>query len=146
MKLQELDTYLRDQIPLVRALETEILRADENSVEIHAPLAPNRNHLGTVFGGSTNAVSVLACYSWLFNILDIHKFKCHVVIKSSRIQYLRPLKSGFSSICSSPGPEELDKFLKTLKRRNKAQIVLRSEITTGSEVACQFEGEFVAQC
>jgi thioesterase domain-containing protein len=144
MQLNELEKYLQTQIPLVESLGARIVQANDNLVEVHAPLAPNRNHLGTVFGGSTYCISVLACYTWLYNLLLNKKLTGHVVIKSGQMKYMRPVDGDFTSVCFSPSNDEIEKFLRILDRKKKSQMSLKSEIKMKSEVVCIFEGEFVA--
>lgn len=66
----ELTSFLHEQIPLARALSIEIIKADDHEALVMGPLAPNRNHMGTAFGGSLSAVLILSCYTWLFHRLD----------------------------------------------------------------------------
>jgi thioesterase domain-containing protein len=139
----ELEKYLQHQIPLVETMGVRIIHADENLVEISAPLEPNRNHLGTAFGGSSYSISVLACYTWLFNTMKNRNLNCHVVIKSGQIRYVRPVKDEIVSTCHSPGEVEFKRFLSVLERKKKSQIRLQSTISSNSNSACEFEGEFV---
>lgn len=154
MKAIDLDSFLARQIPITQSLGLKVLRADPSRVEVWAPLAANHNHMGTAFGGSLNAVLVVACYSWLFNILQARGLPFHVVIKSSQIQYLKPVGGDFTCVCEAPAADLVERFLKTLERRNRAQLTLAAtafcegegdRVGDGDgEAVCRFEGEFVA--
>lgn len=144
MQPQDLEKYLRQQIPIVDTIGVKVLHASHDLVKLHAPLVSNRNHLGTAFGGSTYSLSVLACYTWLFNLLDEKSIKTHVVIKSGQIQYFHPVQADLISVCKSPDSKILDQFLNTLNRKKRAQLDLKSEIILNDQVACQFEGRFVS--
>lgn len=144
MKPQELEQYLHSKIPVISKLGVRVLHSSPDSIELSAPLDLNRNHLGTVFGGSLYTLSVLACYAWLFNLLQNENQTCHVVIKSGQIKYLSPAGGEFHSLCFSPKSAELENFLQTLGSKKKAKIILESEIQVASKIVCQFEGEFVA--
>ena len=144
MQPQELEKYLRHQIPLVDTIGLMVVQADDHFVKLQAPLQSNRNHLGTAFGGSLYSMGVLACYTWLFNTLNNRKIDCHVVIKGGQIKYLKPVDNEIVSVCMSPETEVLKKFLLTVEKKQKAQISLRSEILVNSQVACVFEGDFVS--
>lgn len=144
MQAHDLEKYLRHQIPLVNSLGVMVLQANDDLVELSAPIDLNRNHLGTAFGGSTYSTAVLSCYAWLFNVLDNKNIKCHVVIKSGHMKYIRPIDGDYTAVCASPPAEDFERFLLTLERKKKSQIKLRSEIKLNSEVACIFEGDFVA--
>ncbi len=145
MNPAELEEFLYKQIPITRLLGVTIVHLDEKRAEVRAPLSENRNHLGTVFGGSLNAVLVVACYAWLFNVLQSRGLPFHVVIKNSQTQYLKPVPSDFTAICESPDGAAVENFLKTLERRNKGQLTLHATVFAGGAAACRFAGEFVAQ-
>lgn len=144
MKLVELEDYLRHQIPIAETMGFQILKAQADQVDLFVPLMPNRNHLGTAFGGSTYSMSVLSCYAWLFYQLQIQKLPGHVVIKSGQIKYFSPADQDFNSICLAPAEPDFEKFLNILKRKNRSQISLKSQVIVNSEAKCEFVGEFVA--
>lgn len=144
MDPQDLHNFISAQIPLSTALGAKILRADDSGAEVFAPLKPNSNHLGTAFGGSLTSVQLLACYAWLFNVLDSRGFKSHVVVMDSRTRYFKPVTSDFTVICHAPDGNQLTAFLKALERKQKARITLKSSISSEGSVACGFQGEFVA--
>ncbi len=141
----ELESFIYAQIPVTERLGVRVLRLDGERAEVQAPLSENRNHLGTVFGGSLNAVLVVACYAWLFNILKSRGLPFHVVIKSSRTQYLKPVPADFTAVCEAPDAALVEKFLRTLERRSRGQLTLTATAFAGGEAVCEFEGEFVAQ-
>lgn len=58
MQLTELQTSLYERIPLSRATGVTVLQAEPTGVILGAPLAPDVNHSGIVFGGSAAAVAV----------------------------------------------------------------------------------------
>lgn len=140
----DLEKFLRHQIPLVDTIGVTVVIASQELVKLEAPLIANRNHLGTAFGGSLYSLSVLACYTWLFNLLNEKETQTHVVIKTGQIQYVHPVNSDLVAICKSPETVQLNQFLNILKRKKRAQISLKSEILLGDQVACHFEGEFVS--
>ncbi len=144
MKLSELEDYLRHQIPIAETMGFQILKAQTDCVDLFVPLIPNRNHLGTAFGGSTYSMSVLSCYAWLFYQLQIQKLAGHVVIKSGQIKYFSPVNQDFNSVCLAAKAADIEKFLNILKRKNRSQISLQSQVIVNSEVKCEFVGEFVA--
>ncbi len=143
MKVDELQSYLQKQIPMTHHLGIQISMATEDQVVIQAPLKANRNHLGTAFGGSLNSILVLACYTWLFNILSLHRQKKHIVIKESQVRYLLPVNEDFKAVCRRPSDEGLNRFLDAFDRKGRARIQLSSQILTSKGVACEFQGEFV---
>lgn len=143
MSPQELENYLKQMIPLTQSLDLKVIRAESESCEVFAPLFPNRNHLGTAFGGSLNSILLLACYTWLFNVLKKQGFDEHIVLKSSEIKYFLPVQEDIRAVCSSPREQDLQKFLNAYKKKRKARIKLTATISVKDGTACELTGEFV---
>lgn len=139
---EELERYLHEQIPLTRAMEVQVAACDDAHLILTAPLAPNRNHLHTAFGGSLHALATLSGYSLLWWLL--RDPSAHIVIRESTIRYDRPVRGGLRAVCRSPGAEELARFRKDFARKAKARLTLEATIEDGGEVAVSFRGVFVA--
>lgn len=144
MRRDQLEVLLMNKIPLARALGIRVAQADAKCARVTAPLDPNVNHMGTAFGGSINAVLVLACYSWLFNALDEHGLASHVVLKNSSVQYLKPVTGDFTATCSAPTAVDVERFFAVMKRRGRAQVDLKAVIDGQGGPLCEFQGVFVA--
>lgn len=143
MTNKEMEAYLQQQIPITLDLGVRVDFVSDSRVEVFAPLKPNRNHMGTAFGGSLNSILLLACYSWLFNKVKSRGFEEHIVLKKSEIQYFFPVEQDFKAICESPQEDELNKFWQAFQRKGKARILLTASITTSKGKACELRGEFV---
>ncbi|MEP6472510.1 MAG: YiiD C-terminal domain-containing protein, partial [Gemmatimonadota bacterium] len=67
MSDSRLSTLLATEIPLAGRLGVTVVGTRDGALVLSAPLAFNRNHEGTAFGGSLNAVATLAGWSavWL---------------------------------------------------------------------------------
>lgn len=144
MNAKDLEKFLLAKIPLANALAIKVVKADDSQVEISAPLKPNVNHLGTAFGGSLQSVMVLACYSWLFNLLESRGISAHVILKTINSKFTSPVEGNFSAICPAPPNKAIEKFLKTVGQRKRGQISLKATIERAGDVACELEGKFVA--
>lgn len=57
MTADELTKVLHRDIPIARAMGVAALEADPGCVLLTAPLTPNINHMGTLFGGSANTLA-----------------------------------------------------------------------------------------
>ena len=142
---RDLEIFLSDQIPLTSTLGVRVIHCDETRVELTCPLHPNRNHLGTAFGGSLATLAILASYAWLFRTLWIRGEKrVHVVLKSSHMDYLRPVPEDLRAICLAPSSDDFERFLEVFDKKGRARIQLASTIETTSGTACRLSGEFVA--
>lgn len=141
-RLDSIEAFLHEKIPLTRAMGVRVERSDRDGFVLTAPLVLNYNHLGTAFGGSLSAISMVAGYGFLWQRVESRD--CHIVIKESTIRYRRPLAGDIRAICESPEEAELERFLGKYARAGKAGIQLRVTIHTGDEVAVEFDGVFVA--
>lgn len=141
----ELQTFLNDQIPLTKALAVRVIEASEERVELRAKLEPNRNHLGTAFGGSLAAVAILAGYAWIFQALERRGHDVRVILKSSAIDYLKPVNEDLRAICLAPPAGELEKAIHLFEKKGVGRLRLNSSIEIAAGVACRLAGEFVFQ-
>lgn len=136
-----LQDFIYEQIPLSQHLGVKIRKIDNLGAEVTAPLDPNRNHMGTAFGGSLQAILVLSAYAWLFQIMKQHGFQCHVILQESHFEFLAPVKADIVAVCKAPNENQLNKFLNTFTKKQKARITLHAFIKD----KCEFTGRFVVQ-
>jgi thioesterase domain-containing protein len=141
---QELQAYLHEHIPLTQAMQISVLHATADGVTLSAPLAPNINHQETVFGGSASAVAILAAWALVHVRLRESGPDSRLVIQRNTITYERPMTSGFTARSSAPEPKQWDTFVRTLERRGRARILIRSVLECDGMRAGELEGEFVA--
>lgn len=140
--LRELERFLHAQIPLTAAMGVQVEQADSAQLVLTAPLAANHNHLGTAFGGSLAALLVLAGYSLLW--MEIGERGSHIVVRSSTMDYRRPVFDPLRAVCRRPDEAALATFRQTFGRRGKARIELTATIEQDGEIAVEFRGVFVA--
>jgi thioesterase domain-containing protein len=143
--LHGLESFLHRQIPLTRALGLQVVESSARRLVLAAPLEPNRNHLGTAFGGSLHALPTLACYATLWTLLREAGIEGHVVIKRSQVQYRQPVAADFRAVCTRPDAERVAEFMADLRRHGKARMELDAVVEgTGGRPAVEFTGSFVA--
>jgi thioesterase domain-containing protein len=136
---------LHSDLPPSRLLGVEVLAAQAGGVTLGAPLAANRNHLGTAFAGSLNAVATLAGWSWLWVYLRELREEARIVIQDSAIRYLRPVDSDFQATCDAPGATAVQRFLKALHRSGRGRVELAVTLSDQRGPAAQFAGRYVAE-
>jgi thioesterase domain-containing protein len=142
--LQELEQYLHRTIPLSRAMQVTVRELSDERVTLAAPLAPNVNHRGTVFGGSACTLATLASWSLLHWRLKDWLPATSVVLQRNSMNYERPVAGDFSARAwlapGAPWPQ----FVRTLQRRGRARISVSAHLLSGELVAGDYVGEFVA--
>lgn len=140
-----LTAFLHEMIPLSQAMAATVTELGPGRLVVEAPLPPNRNHLGTAFGGSLHALPTLACYAVLWSLLREAGLDGHVILRRSRAHYRRPVTGGLRAICVRPPAADCAGFLRSLHRHKKAQLDLTARVEgPDGQSAVEFGGDFVA--
>jgi thioesterase domain-containing protein len=144
MNPQALEQYLHEHIPVSQTMQISVAEAKEEGVILSAPLAPNINHTGTIFGGSSSAVAILAAWSLIHVRLQSAGMASSIVIQSNIMSYERPIYGTFTARSFITQPKAWEVFMRTLLRRGRARITVSSVLEYEDQPAGNFEGKFVA--
>jgi thioesterase domain-containing protein len=141
---QALTSVWADRMPITTALGIRVAELDERHLSLVMPLAPNRNHKGTVFAGSLSALATLAGWSAVWLKLRDAGVVSHVVIQDAQIRYLAPTRSDVTATTTFPDDATWQRAFNGLQRRGKARLALSAELRddTGAVVAT-FSGRYV---
>jgi len=142
MNARELADYLRDRIPLTRAMAVEVRAASIDGVEIYAPLEPNINHRDTVFGGSASAVAILAAWSALHVRMRAAGLDVRLVIRRNKMSYDRPITTGFTATAAAPAGEAWTKLVATIERGRPARVNVGAQLFCEGQLVGELDGEF----
>ncbi len=142
MLTQQLQDSLHERIPLSRAMGVSVLQADPGRVVLRAPLAPNVNHSGTVFGGSAASVAVLAAWALVEVRLQSVAQPGRIVIRRSAMDFERPIVADFTATAESPAAADWARLLSTLRKDRMGRIVVRSVLECEGARVGELEGEF----
>ena len=140
----ELQSTLQTELPVTQHLGIRVASAQPEQVILTAPLDTNRNHQGTAFAGSLNAIATLAAWSWVWLLLREHGLRAQVVIQDSCITYARPVASDFTATCVAPEAAAVGRFLEALRRRGRGRIRLNAQVHDRGGLAVTFSGRYVA--
>jgi len=135
--------YLHRNIPLTAAMQLRVLRADGASIELAAPLAPNRNHRDTAFGGSLATLGIVAGWALLQQGLTREGVEAHIVVQKNECEFLEPVTAEFFAESRVPEPEWA-RFIATLLRRNRARITVHGTLRSAGNEVVRHSGTFVA--
>lgn len=141
---REITDYLRDNIPLARAMHLKVLSIDETGARLSAPFEPNVNHRKTIFGGSIAALAILSAWALVHARLKLLGLSSRLVIQQQSVDYLQPAEGDFVAFCSAPSAETWERFVMTLRRRGRARINLNAELSCGEKCIARFTGSYVA--
>lgn len=136
---------LHDDLPITRHLGIRVASASLESVALVAPLAPNRNHRGTAFAGSVNALATLAGWSWLWLFIRAERLAAQAVIQDSAIRYTRPIGSDFTATTAVPSAAAIARLLAALGKSGRGRIALEVSVADDSGPAAQFSGRYVLE-
>lgn len=143
MTPEALRTYLHDHIPLSRAMAVEVLEASAAHVLLEAPLEPNLNMHGTMFGGSAATLALLAAWSVMHLKLETAGIASQLVIHRTSMEYLLPI-TGIAQASAQLNDADWPNFLQTFHRRGRARLTVHSELLFEGQTAGRLTGEFVA--
>lgn len=138
-----LANFLHGKIPLSKAMDVSVVSASAEEVVLEAPLDPNINVHGTMFGGSVSTLGLLAAWSVLHLRLDAEGIANQLVIHKTEVEYLLPIPGCARAAARLEGAD-WGNFRQTLERRGKARLIVVSELLSDGNVAARLTGEFVA--
>ncbi len=143
---RQLIQFIRDEIPLARAMDLQLRHHDADTLSLGAPLAPNVNDKGCAFGGSL--VSLMTLSGWALVELALRRrgIECDVFVAESGVRYLAPLWQDFCSEARLAPDTQWDTFFNTLAARGRARIAVECVVPgTDGEAAATLEARFVAK-
>jgi thioesterase domain-containing protein len=132
------------EIMLAKPMGIIVESADEATMVLRAPLAPNANHKGTAFGGSLYSIAVLTGWAWMTRFLATRALDAEAVIQESSIRYLAPVHGEMRASIEIPAEAEVDKFQRMLERARRGRIRLQVNVHSGATLATVFDGLFAA--
>ncbi len=144
MEKTDLQTYLHDHIPQSRTMGVRVEDIADKSLSLSAPLEPNINHRDSVFGGSASSVAILSAWAFLHCKLSSLGLSPTLVIQKNTMTYDAPILGQFQAVASLASEETWDRFLSTLKRREKARVEVQAKLYYNEQVVGLFMGSFVA--
>jgi|TARA_B100000959_G_scaffold273210_1_gene323488 thioesterase domain-containing protein len=136
--------YLLEKIPLARQMEARVITCDDTGVRLAAPLAPNINHRGTVFGGSASAVAMLCGWALVHARIADLPFDTGLVIRRQQMEFDHPIDGDFQAWCAMPEREVLQRFDTDLADQGKSRVELAVQLHVGERCAATFTGVYVA--
>lgn len=143
MDARDLEKILAQQIPMAAAMRVCVVVADDDRVDLRCPLGPNHNHLGTAFGGSLSTLMILSAYCRLFQLMG---GQGHVLLKSSRMEFLVPVREDLTAVCLKPEKLAADAFRNAYQKKGRARLELSAQILLADgTIAARMVGEFVGR-
>ena len=142
---QHLVRFIRDKIPLARAMDLALLAHEDDLLVLGAPLAPNVNDKGCAFGGSLVSLMTLAGWGLIKLAVDARALACDIYVQDSAIRYLAPVWQDFTAVAQPAAGESFEDFFAALAARGKARmsVLCRVPLADGASAAT-LDARFVA--
>lgn len=143
---QRLLDFIRQKIPLAKAMDLRLNDYDGDRLSLFAPLAPNVNDKGCAFGGSLASLLTLAGWALVELALRRQGEDCDVYVGESTLRYLDPVWDDLNGEAQLAGGACWNTFFSTLAARGKARIEVMCEVPgAGSKPAATLSARFVAK-
>ena len=141
-----LTQFMREEIPLARAMDVQLGACTDDMLSLCIPLAPNVNDKGCAFGGSL--VTLMTLNGWALVELALRERgeTCDLFVGESTVHYLIPLWQDFRSEARLAEGSSWTTFFATLAARGKARIEVTCVVPNDSGAsAATFTARFVAK-
>lgn len=131
-------------IPLAGAMQVEIRALDHETLTLAAPLAPNRNQMGSAFGGSLQGLATLAGWGATLIAAGADGAR-HVVIRNAQMRFLAPVVGELVATAVFPSAGASAAFRIALAEKGRARLTVPVDIQgPDGHIAARFVGEYVA--
>jgi len=122
---------LRQDIPLAGFMGLEAVAADDRSLTLRAPLAPNVNDKGTAFAGSLASLSTVT--GWALLMLWAHERlgPCLVAVSHSELRYRHPVMQDFTATATLPDDEALTQLCHRIASHGRGRVTLSIRLDGG---------------
>lgn len=125
-------------------MDATVVRCDEHTIELSAPLAPNVNHHGTMFGGSLSALALLTGWSAVYRALAPAGIDAHIVIRQNTMDYVAPAAGPVLARCEPLEPVVAERLLRTVRRLGRARVSLSVALYCRDALVARFSGDYAA--
>jgi len=127
MSPDQLTAFLRHSIPLLNAVDIQVRVCTPQRIVVAAPLAANRNHHQTAFGGSLALMSILSGWALVHVGLAAEQLDARLVVQRSECRFDLPVGGELISEALRP-PEAWDHFIAALRSRGRSRVDLQTRV------------------
>lgn len=146
MTSDEFQKHAEKMFPLVPHMGLRVKTFLPQDCVLTGTWAQNKNHIGTVFGGSLYCFAALSSYGLIWAALTGRGMMTgNIVISEGDIKYLAPVKGDFEVRCQAPTDSEVEIFFQALAKKGKARLLLTAQVMWNEKVCAVFKGTYVAR-
>lgn len=92
-KIKQFQKFLHKSIPLTKDMGLKLIEFNQTTLKLTAPLSNNINDKGSVFGGSSSALMIIAAWSLIKLNCDDYDIDADIVIHKNETIWKKPLYS-----------------------------------------------------
>ena len=139
---RRLQKLMREQIPLCDFMQIAIEKLNSESIQVYAPIAPNRNLHGSAFAGSLSALTAVTGWALVTHIGQTRFGEVSVVVKKAEIEYLKPVTDEQIIIDAALENEALSNFFERIEMKGRGTIEVGVKIQSAGQVAVKLTGRY----
>ena len=145
MSPQALEELIRSRIPVADFMQLRVVSLAPAQVEISAPLEPNRNVHGTLFGGSGTAIALVAAWSLVHARMNAQGLSQPLVVAQQSTQYFKPVTGPVMARAAFASPQAWESFTERLAQGRRGRVAVVVELFQHEgETAARVEALFAA--
>ncbi|TYL45626.1 DUF4442 domain-containing protein [Nocardioides sp. BGMRC 2183] len=122
----ELTAYVRTMIPVLAAMEVEVVEADRTTVAARLPIDINRNHFGSAYAGSLFTVAEVL--GGLYASTSLVLEGAVPLVKRLEIDFRRPANTDVVARARLT-EDEISRILAETEEHGKSNFQLETEVT-----------------
>lgn len=146
MTALEFQSHAEKMFPLVPHMGLKVQTFLPQTCVLTGTWSENKNHIGTVFGGSLYSFTALSSYGLIWAALTARGMMTQdIVISEGHIRYLSPVGGDFDVSCQADTSDQMEEFFQTLQKKGKARLPLTAEVIWNQKVCAVFQGTYVAR-
>ncbi|WP_196780896.1 YiiD C-terminal domain-containing protein [Nocardioides sambongensis] len=123
---EELTAYVRKMIPVMAAMEIEVVEADRTTVAARLPIGANVNHFGSAYAGSLFTVAEVL--GGLYASTSLVLEGAVPLVKRLEIDFRRPANTDVVARATLT-EDEIARILAETEERGKSDFQLAAEVT-----------------
>lgn len=140
-----LEARILREIPLARAMQVSVAGYSGATLELAAPLAPNRNDKGCAFGGSLTALMTLAGWGLIELGLQAEGLACDLFVGDSQVRYREPVWGTLRASARFAVPDALPALAAAVRERGKGHVDTICEVAGAQTAAATLTARFFAR-
>ena len=143
MRVDELNEYLQQRIPLSRHMGMRVLELDAERIRVGLPLEANRNPHGTVFGGSLAALGLASAWMLLHARFTAAGLPVTLVGKRGECDFLAPAQTDCVAETRCDAEAQAALF-EAFRQKARARQALTTVIRAGDVEVARHQGLYTA--